>query len=100
MGTRGNYYYNRVDDKTLLVGFGTRVPAAFKSKPFFVGVAHTGYHVFLGFNGEVIEAHSTRALTSIKNLERSPFNPLGNGGAPRWTATEKYRSGLIGMPPG
>ena len=100
MGTRGNYYYNKVDDKTLLVGFGTRVPAAFKSKPFFVAVAHTGYHVFLGFNGEVIEAHSTRPLDSIKNLERSPFNPLANGGAPRWTATAKYRSGLIAMPPG
>jgi len=96
---RGNYYYNRVDDKSLLVGFGTRVPAAFRSAPFFVAVAHTGYHVFLGFDGEVIEAHSTRLLSSVNNLERSPFNPLGPGGAPRWTPREKYRSGLIALPP-
>ena len=96
---RGTYYYNKVDDRSLLVGFGTRVPAEFRSAPFFLGVAHTGYHVFLGFNGEVIEAHSTRRLDSINNLERSPFNPLATGGAPRWTPTEKYRSGLIALPP-
>lgn len=96
---RGNYYYNRVDDKSLLVGFDTRVPAEFRNAPFFVAVAHTGYHVFLGFDGEVIEGHSTRPLNSIDNLQRSPFNPLATGGAPRWTATEKYRSGLIALPP-
>ena len=91
---RGTYYYNRVDDKSLLVGFGTQVPSAFKSAPFFIGVAHTGYHVFPGFQGTVIEAHSTRALSSVNNLETSPFNPLGPGGGPRWTPREKYRSGL------
>ena len=96
---RGTYYYNKVDDRSLLVGFGTRVPAAFRSADFFVAVAHTGYHVFLGFEGEVIEAHSTRALSSVNNLERSPFNPLASGGAPRWTPREKYRSGLIALPP-
>ena len=96
---KGNYYYNRVDDKTLLVGFGTRVPSEFRSAPFFLGVAHTGYHVFLGFQGEIIEAHSTRALSSVDNLERSFFNPLATGGGPRWTNTEKYRSGLIALPP-
>ncbi len=96
---KGTYYFNKVDDKSLLVGFGTRVPAAFRDDDFFVAVAHTGYHVFLGFEGEVIEAHSTRALSSVNNLERNQFNPLGNGGAPRWTATEKYRSGLIAVPP-
>ena len=96
---RGNYYFNRVDDKSLLVGFDTRVPSEFRSAPFFVAVAHTGYHVFLGLKGEVIEAHSTRRLDSIDNLERSPFNPLATGGGPRWTATEKYRSGLIALPP-
>lgn len=95
----GTYYYNRVDDKTLLVGFGTRVPAEFRSAPFFLGVAHAGYHVFLGFQGEIIEGHSTRALSSVNNLERSFFNPLETGGGPRWTATEKYRSGLIALPP-
>jgi hypothetical protein len=99
VNNRGNYYYNRVDDKTLLVGFGTQVPGAFRSAPFFIGVAHTGYHVFPGFEGGVIEAHSTRALSSVNNLEKSPFNPLGSGGGPRWTPTEKYRSGLIALPP-
>ncbi|MBC8097156.1 MAG: hypothetical protein H7Y43_15220 [Akkermansiaceae bacterium] len=96
---RGNYYFNRVDNRSLLVGFGTRVPTEFRNAPFFLAVAHTGYHVFLGFQGEVIEAHSTRRLDSINNLERNPFNPLANGGAPRWTPTEKYRSGLIAVPP-
>ena len=96
---RGNYYYNQVDDKSLLVGFGTTVPSEFKRAPFFIGVAHTGYHVFPGFEGTVIEAHSTRPLSSINNLETSPFNPLGSGGGPRWTPTEKYRSGLIALPP-
>ena len=96
---RGNYYYNTVDDKALLVGFGTQVPGAFRSAPFFIGVAHTGYHVFPGFEGTVIEAHSTRLLSSVNNLETSPFNPLGSGGGPRWTPTEKYRSGLIALPP-
>ena len=96
---RGTYYYNPVDDKSLLVGFGTNVPAEFRRAPFFIGVAHTGYHVFPGFEGTVIEAHSTRPLSSINNLETSPFNPLASGGGPRWTATEKYRSGLIALPP-
>ncbi len=95
----GTYYFNKVDDKSLMVGFGTNVPAAFRSAPFFVGVAHTGYHVFPGFNGNVIEAHSTRRLDSVDNLEKSPFNPLATGGGPRWTASEWYRSGLIGLPP-
>ncbi len=95
----GTYYFNKVDNKTMLVGFGTTVPAEFRSVPFFVGVAHTGYHVFPGFAGDIIEAHSTRRLDSFDNLEKSPFNPLKNGGGPRWTTTEKYRSGLIGIPP-
>lgn len=95
----GTYYFNKVDDKTMLVGFGTNVPSAFRSVPFFVGVAHTGYHVFPGFTGDVIEAHSTRRLDSVDNLEKSPFNPLQTGGGPRWTASEWYRSGLIGIPP-
>ena len=95
----GTYYHNKVDNKTLLVGFGTHVPSEFRRVPFFVGVAHTGYHVFPGFAGDVIEAHSTRPLDSIDNLEKSPFNPLATGGGPRWTASEKYRSGIIGIPP-
>ncbi len=96
---KGTYYFNKVDDKSLLVGFGTTVPAEFRRATFFVGVAHTGYHVFPGFVGDVIEAHSTRSLDSVNNLEKSPFNPLATGGAPRWTASEWYRSGLVGLPP-
>lgn len=95
----GTYYFNKVDDKTRLVGFGTTLPAEFRSVPFFVGVAHTGYHVFPGFAGDIIEAHSTRRLNSFDNLEKSSFNPLKSGGGPRWTSTEKYRSGLIAIPP-
>ena len=93
------YHYNKVDDRQLLVDFGTKVPAKFKQFPFFVGIANTGYHVFPGFQGHVIEAHSTRKLKAIDNLEDSPFNPLASGGAPRWSASEKYRSGLIAFPP-
>ena len=96
---RGTYYFNKVDDKSLLVDFGTTVPSEFRRATFFVGVAHTGYHVFPGFVGDVIEAHSTRPLASVSNLEKSPFNPLATGGAPRWTASEWYRSGLVGIPP-
>ena len=96
----GTSYFNKVDHKSQLVGFGTTVPAEFRNVPFFVGVAPTGYHVFPGFAGDIIEAHSTRRLDSIDNLERSAFNPLKTGGGPRWTTTEKYRSGLVGIPPG
>ena len=95
----GTYYWNKVDDKSLLVGFGTKVPNEFRRVDFFVGVAHAGYHVFPGFVGDVIEAHSTRQLDSIDNLEQNPFNPLAKGGAPRWTQTDRYRSGIVGIPP-
>ncbi len=78
---RGNYYFNQVDDKSLLVGFDTALPSTFLNAPFFIGVAHTGYHVFPGFEGTVIEAHSTRLLSSINNLETSRFNPLARGAA-------------------
>jgi hypothetical protein len=97
--SKNAYHYNKVDDRTLLVDFGEKVPAKFKAFPFFIGIANTGYHVFPGFLGHVIEAHSTRQLKSIDNLEDNPFNPLANGGAPRWSATAKYRSGLIAVPP-
>ena len=94
------YYFNHVDNKTLLVDFKDSPPKEFLNFPFFVGVAHTGYHVFSGFYGEVIEAHSTRSLSSVDNLERSKFNPY-TGGGPLWRVSkkEKYRSGLIAVPP-
>ncbi len=96
---RNRYYFNSVDNKSLLVGFKKSPPKQFQDFPLFVGVAHTGYHVFPGFNGEIIEAHSTRRLSSKDNLERSRFNPFAKGGGPRWSNTEKYRSGLIAVPP-
>jgi hypothetical protein len=91
-----------VDDIELLVNFGTNVPAAFTAVPFFVGTAHAGYHVFPGFSGNIIEAHSTRPLSSATNLQVSKFNPLDqdHDGGPRWTNIEHYRSGVIAVPPG
>jgi hypothetical protein len=91
-----------VDDKKLLVGFGTHPPAEFRHVPFFVGTAHAGYHVFPGFAGQIIEAHSTRALTGFDNLQVSQFNPLAQdkGGGPVWTNSEHYHSGVIAVPPG
>ena len=95
---RGTYYVSKIDDKTTLVNFGSVLPESFKRTPFFLGVAHAGYHVFPGFYGEVIEAHSARQLDSVNNMERGTFNPL-NGGSPKWSNTEWYRSGIIAVPP-
>lgn len=97
--SRNLYEGMKVDDKQTLVGFGTQVPESFKAAPFFVAIAHAGYHVFSGAFGEVIEGHSMRPLNSINNLERAPYNPLA-GEAPKWTNSEKYRSGVIAVPPG
>jgi hypothetical protein len=93
---KGTYYWNYVDDDSSLVNFGTNVPQGFKDIPFFVGTAHTGYHVFPGIYGQVIEGHSTRSITDPQTLESSPFNPIANGGGPRG----EYKSGLIAIPPG
>ncbi len=93
------YYGIPLDDVQTLVGFKTEVPESFRAAPFFVGTAHSGYHVFPGKVGQVIEAHSMRNLNSIDNLQVSPFNPLETGGGPRWTRSEKYRSGVIVVPP-
>lgn len=100
--TKKGYYYEvdfRVHDVTSLVGFGEVQPEFFKNVPIFIGTAHAGYHVFPGRNGEVIEAHSTRSLDSFENLEFSIFNPLAIGGGPKWTPKERYRSGVIVLPP-
>ncbi|QDK45940.1 hypothetical protein DOM22_12650 [Bdellovibrio sp. ZAP7] len=93
------YYNVKVDDKTTLVNFDIELPQAFIDNAFFVGVAHAGYHVFPGSFGQVIEAHSMRRLDSIDNLEKGQFNPLAVGGAPQWTKIEKYRSGIVAIPP-
>jgi hypothetical protein len=95
---RGVYYDSRVDNVTRLVGFKKVQPAAFRNVPFFVGIAHAGYHVFPGRRGDVVEAHSMREMIARDNIEVAPFNPLAQGGAPRWTRSEKYRSGLIAVP--
>jgi hypothetical protein len=102
------YYGIPVHDVQTLVNFGISTPADFKQVPFFVGTAHAGYHVFPGFKGQVIEAHSMRELSSSSNLEVGPFNPLnqsfngvaGGNGAPKWTRSEHYKSGVIVVPPG
>ena len=95
---RGVYYDSTVDNVTKLVGFKKTQPAAFKTVPFFVGIAHAGYHVFPGRRGDVVEAHSMREMIAKDNIEVAPFNPLAQGGAPRWTRSEKYRSGVIAVP--
>jgi hypothetical protein len=97
--TRGTYYKIPVTDAASLVGFQDQAPRGFDQVPFFVGTAHSGYHVFPGYHGRVIEAHSMRSIASRDNFETSVFNPLGTGGGPRWTRTERYRSGLMALPP-
>lgn len=106
--TGRGYFGIPVQDIQTLVNFGTEPPEDFKAVPFFVGTAHAGYHVFPGFSGKVIEAHSMRNLNSKNNLEVGEFNPLnqamngvqGGHGAPTWTNSEHYRSGMIVVPPG
>lgn len=90
------YYFNNVDESQWLVNFKTNPPKNFTQIPFFIGTAHTGYHVFPGMFGQVIEGHSTRAITDRQTIESSLFNPLQNGGGPRG----QYKSGLMLIPPG
>jgi hypothetical protein len=99
----------RVDDVTSAVGFGTSTPDIVRRAPFFVGIAHMGYHVFPGFSGQVVEAHSTRQVNDPKEVQSSAFSPLTPGagpqGGPRSTlpggyASDTYRSGVIAIPPG
>ncbi len=96
---KNKYYTLKVDNRQSLVGFGTEVPEFFGTAPLMIGIAHAGYHVFPGTYGEVIEAHSSRPLNSITNLERAMFNPLHKDGGPAWSRTEKYRSGVVALPP-
>jgi hypothetical protein len=90
------YYHNYVDDKSTLVNFGTRPPKRFKQLPFYLGTAHTGYHVFPGSYGQVIESHSMRDIRDVTTVESSEFNPLTENGGPQGT----MYSGLIAIPPG
>lgn len=90
------YLYNTVDDVNAYVNFGKGMPKGIEKVPFFVGIAHMGYHVFPGAYGYIIEGHSTRQLNDSQTIEASPFSPLRNGGGPRGL----YRSGLVAIPPG
>jgi hypothetical protein len=97
---KNRYWFNYIDDKYTMVGFEDGTPQILYSVPFWVGTAHTGYHVFPGTYERVIEAHSTKGITDVNNMEFSQFAPMKQGGGPRWTATQKYRSGMIVLPPG
>jgi hypothetical protein len=97
---RSVYYQTKVDDKYSMVGFEKGTPQVLYSTPFWVGTAHGGYHVFPGTFQNVVEAHSTQPISARKNMEFSQFAPMKSGGGPRWTATQKYRSGMIALPPG
>jgi hypothetical protein len=96
-GPRHNYLYERVDDWTTLVNFDHTEPAAIMKVPFFVGIAHLGYHVFPGAFGQIIEGHSTRIVNDPDTMQTSPFNPLVVGGGPRGGP---YKSGVVAVPPG
>lgn len=97
MGPRHRYLYSTVDDWYSLVDFGETVPNRIRDVPFFVGIAHLGYHVFPGSYGQIIEGHSTRLVTDKNTLQTSPFSPLMPGGGPRGGP---YKSGLVAIPPG
>lgn len=92
----GVYYYTRVDDSTSLVNFKTKTPDALKAADFFVGTAHSGYHVFSGYQGYVIEGHAGRGPLAADIVESGYFNPLTKEGKP---SSQSYRSGLIAVPP-
>lgn len=92
----GKYYQNPVDDARLLVNIGTTAPAFLRHVPFFIGTAHTGYHVFPGAFGLVVEGHSVRNITAHDMVETAWFNPLAEGGAPNGA----FRSGILAVPPG
>jgi hypothetical protein len=98
-GKNHKYYFNKVDDWTTLVGFDSNVPQKMFEVPFWLGAAHTGYHIFPGTYQHVVEAHSIRPITAENNLEFSIFSPFAQGGGPRWTEDEKYRSGIVAIPP-
>ncbi len=95
-----NYYNNTVDDISALVNFGPVSPKKLSDIPLFVGTAHTGWHVFPGVYGKIIEAHSTRSISDKKTVEESDFNPIGGGGPNGAFSGMTYRSGLIAIPPG
>lgn len=95
--TKQLYYWNKVDDFESLVDFGLLEPRWLKKVPFFIGIAHLGYHVFPGTYGEIMEGHSARSIDDKRTIEKSKFQPLWPGGGPRGG---QYNSGLMAIPPG
>lgn len=91
------YYFNEVDDYSSLVNFGKKPPRWMRDVPFFIGIAHLGYHVFPGTYGDVVEAHSARPITDKETIEKSEFSPGSRKGGPRGGM---YLSGIMGIPPG
>lgn len=102
------YLFNPVDDTTSLINFGPKLPASFLKVPFYVGTVHSGFHVFMGKGGYVVEAHNRKSITDPGNVEGGPFDPMGvNRG---WFSREKphpngdqygvYKTGLMAIPPG
>lgn len=107
------YYHNPVDDKTSLVNFGAKLPAKFLKIPYFVGTVHSGFHVFNGSFGFVIEGHNSKKITDYDNIEGGLFDPMGLANTgwfnswlgrrtyhPDGTPYGIYRSGLMAVPPG
>jgi hypothetical protein len=95
------YYYSPVDDAVSLVDYGANLPRKFTRVPFFVGTVHTGFHVFPGKLGFVVEAHNRSRPTMRRTIEGGYFDPFHprephpNGGE-----YGTYRSGIIAVPPG
>lgn len=101
MNRKGTYWNNTVDDYQTLLGFEFGTPSFLYQVPFWVGTAHTGFHVFPGTYERVVEAHSLRSILDPTILEFNFFAPMNQatGGGPRWFTQGKYRSGLIAVPP-
>lgn len=99
--TSHKYFRNSVDDISTMTNFGTGMPKNAKQAPFFVGIAHLGYHVFPGFHGTVIEGHSSREITDPLTIQSSPFMPINAIGGPNGgPGGAHYHSGIIALPPG
>lgn len=62
--------------------------------PFWVGVANYGHHAFVGYRGNVSEAHNHEMPTSPLLIKNTPFS-IWSG-----YTKEKYLSGIIMIPPG
>ncbi|HEY8278316.1 MAG TPA: hypothetical protein VIH99_01750 [Bdellovibrionota bacterium] len=97
---QGYYYRISVDEPTSMIDFGKKVPERIRNVPFFVGIAHLGYHVFPGSYGQIIEGHSTRKITDRLTVETSAFAPLTQDGGPHGGPNGAYKSGIVAVPPG